>query len=162
MAQLEDGLIVDGEIVALDAEGRPSFNLLQHHKANAHAIVYYLFDVLAFRGRDIRKLPLQQRRAFLDEVFQTAGEPLRLSSTLHAAPNDLIRAVKSQGLEGIIAKRMDSPYESGDRSGAWAKFRVNKGQELVDRRIPTRQELLRQSGGRILRPNRQARFHSQG
>jgi bifunctional non-homologous end joining protein LigD len=54
-----------------------------------------------------------------------------MSATLDAAPDDLISAVKSQGLEGVIAKRVDSRYESGERSGAWAKFRVNKGQELV-------------------------------
>jgi hypothetical protein len=53
---LDHGLILDGEVVALDAQGRPSFNLLQHHKANAHAIVYYVFDLLAFRGRDVRQL----------------------------------------------------------------------------------------------------------
>ena len=131
LLELEDGLIVDGEIVALDAQGRPSFNLLQHHKANAHVIVYYLFDIVAFRGRDVRQIPLQQRGALLDEVFQNASEPLRLSAALNAAANDLITAVKSQGLEGIVAKRVDSRYESGDRSGAWVKFRVNKGQELV-------------------------------
>jgi bifunctional non-homologous end joining protein LigD len=131
LLELEDGLIVDGEIVALDAQGHPSFNLLQHYKANAHAIVYYLFDIVAFRGRDLRQIPLQQRRALLDEVFQNASEPLRLSVALNAAANDLITAVKSQGLEGIIAKRVDSRYESGERSGAWVKFRVNKGQELV-------------------------------
>jgi ATP-dependent DNA ligase len=104
---------------------------LPHHKANAEPIVYYLFDVLAFRGRDLRQLPLQQRRAFLDEALQNASEPLRLSATLDVTPNELIRAVKSQGLEGIIAKRVDGRYESGERSGAWVKFRVNKGQELV-------------------------------
>jgi bifunctional non-homologous end joining protein LigD len=131
LKSLDEGLILDGEVVALDAQGRPSFNLLQHHKANAHAIVYYVFDLLAFRGRDLRQLPLRDRRALLDEVLQSAGEPFRVSAVLAAAPKDLIAAVKAQGLEGIIAKRADSRYESGERSGAWVQFRVNKGQELV-------------------------------
>ncbi len=131
LKQLEDGLIVDGEIVALDAEGRPSFNLLQHRKENAQAVVFYLFDLLAFRGRDLRELPLQQRRELLDEVFASAHELLRKSAVLDAVPKDLIPAVKSQGLEGIIAKRSGSRYESGERSGNWVKYRVNKGQELV-------------------------------
>jgi bifunctional non-homologous end joining protein LigD len=131
LKELEDGLMLDGEIVALDAQGRPSFNLLQHHKENAHAIVYYLFDVLTFRGRDVRELALRERRELLDQVFQGASEPLRLSAVLDAAPQDLISAVKSQGLEGIIAKRVLSRYESRERSGAWVKIRVNKGQELV-------------------------------
>jgi bifunctional non-homologous end joining protein LigD len=131
LERLENGSILDGEVVALDAEGRPSFNLLQHHKDNAEAVVFYLFDVLAFRGHDVRELPLRQRRALLDEVFASAGEPLRRSAVLDAAPKDLIVAVQSQGLEGIIAKRADSRYESGERSGNWLKFRVNRGQELV-------------------------------
>jgi DNA ligase D-like protein (predicted ligase) len=124
-------LILDGEIVALDAKGRPSFNLLQHHKDNAEAVVFYLFDLLAFRGRDVRELPLRQRRELLDEVLASAREPLRISAVLDAGPKDLIPAVKSQGLEGIVAKRSDSRYESGERSAHWVKFRVNKGQELV-------------------------------
>jgi bifunctional non-homologous end joining protein LigD len=131
LKNLEDGLILDGEVVALDAHGRPSFNLLQHRRENANAIVYYVFDVLAFRERDVRQLALQQRRELLDEVFQSAREPLRVSAILDAAPSDLISAVKSQGLEGIIAKRVNSRYESKQRSGAWVKYRVNKGQELV-------------------------------
>jgi bifunctional non-homologous end joining protein LigD len=127
LKSLEEGLIFDGEVVALDAQRRPSFNLLQHDKANAHAIEYYVFDVLAFRGRDVRQLALRDRRALLDEVFQSAGEALRLSAVLEAAPKDLIAAAKSQGLEGIIAKAVNSRYESGERSAAWVKFRVNKG-----------------------------------
>jgi bifunctional non-homologous end joining protein LigD len=65
------------------------------------------------------------------KYFKARASHLRLSAVLEAAPKDLIAAVKAQGLEGIIAKRADSRYESGERSGAWVKFRVNKGQELV-------------------------------
>jgi ATP-dependent DNA ligase len=131
LSTLADGSIIDGEIVALDSHGRPSFNLLQHHKDNAQAIVYYLFDVLAFRGRDVRQLPLQERCALLGEILRSDHGPLRRSQILDAARKDLLSAIKAQGLEGIIAKRMDSRYESGERSGAWLKVRVNKGQELV-------------------------------
>ncbi len=127
---LETGLILDGEIVALDAHGRPAFNLLQH-SAGKSPVVFYLFDLLAFRERDVRGLPLRQRRELLDEVFATAREPLRKSAVLNASLDDLIAAVRSQGLEGVIAKRPASPYQSGERSGNWLKFRVNKGQELV-------------------------------
>lgn len=131
LSTLENGCILDGEIVALDVDGKPSFNLLQHHKENAQALVYYVFDVLAFRGRDVRQLKLSERRGVLEEILQTPRDPVRLSPILDAMPGDLVAAVKAQGLEGIIAKRMDSPYEAGNRSGAWVKFRVNKGQELV-------------------------------
>jgi ATP-dependent DNA ligase len=131
LENLEDGLILDGEIVALDAEGRPSFNLLEQHKGNAEGVVFYLFDLLAFRGRDVGELPLRQRRELLDEVLASPREPLRASVVLNAALKDLIPAIKSLGLEGIVAKRSDSRYESGERSGQWVKFRVNKGQELI-------------------------------
>lgn len=131
LKKIEDGLILDGEIVALDNQGRPSFNLLQHHKNNAEKIVFYVFDVLAYRGRDVRDLPLAQRLELLKQVFRTAQDPLRLSAVVGASANDLIAAAKSQGLEGIIAKRSGSRYESGERSGKWVKYRINKGQELV-------------------------------
>jgi bifunctional non-homologous end joining protein LigD len=128
---IEDGSILDGEIVALDAQGRPSFSLLQHHKENAQALVYYVFDLLATRGRDIRQLPLEQRRTLLVEVLQSARDPLRISAPIEASLKDFTAAVKAQGLEGIVAKQTRSRYESGERSGAWLKLRVNKGQELV-------------------------------
>lgn len=131
LKQLEDGSILDGEVVALDAKGRPSFNLLQHHRDHAEAVVFYVFDVLAFRGHDVRGLPLRQRRKLLEEVLTNVRAPLRISAVLNAKPNDLIAAVQAQGLEGIVAKRSGSHYESGERSGNWVKFRVNRGQELV-------------------------------
>jgi bifunctional non-homologous end joining protein LigD len=128
---MEDGLILDGEIVALDAQGRPSFSLLQHHRDNAEAIAFYAFDAIAYRKRDLRGLPLRQRRDVLNEVLQGAQEPIRISPVIEAKPDELISAVRSQGLEGIVAKRWDGSYESGERSGRWVKYRVNRGQELV-------------------------------
>jgi len=128
---LEDGLILDGEIVALDAQGRPSFSLLQHQKESGPVIVYYVFDLIANREKDLRGLPLRERRKLLNEVIPDAPRPIRRSVVLDAAPEDLIRVVRSHGLEGIIAKRAESRYQSGERSGLWVKFRVNRGQELV-------------------------------
>ncbi len=128
--ELEDGLILDGEVVALDAEGRPSFNLLQHHKKGSH-IVFYAFDLLAYRGRDLRELPLKLRRQLLDAALANSNEPIRLSAVLNAPAKEVIAAIRKQGLEGVIAKRIDAPYESGERSGRWVKFKVNRGQELV-------------------------------
>jgi bifunctional non-homologous end joining protein LigD len=127
MVSLEDGTIVDGEVVALDSEGRPSFNLLQHHKENSRAIVFYIFDVLAYRGRDVRGLPLRQRRELLSEMFKGLSEPLRISAPVEANASKLIAAVRDNGLEGIVAKRANSRYESGERSGNWVKLRVNRG-----------------------------------
>ncbi|MBV9085399.1 MAG: non-homologous end-joining DNA ligase [Acidobacteriaceae bacterium] len=126
---VDDGIILDGAIVALDAEGRTSFNLLQHYKPGDHSLAFYIFDLLAYRARDTTALPLKQRRALLESIALT--DPVRLSASLQATPEDLIAAVRKQGLEGVIAKRTDSRYEPGQRSGRWVKFKVNQGQELV-------------------------------
>jgi bifunctional non-homologous end joining protein LigD len=127
---LENGIILDGEIVALDEKGRPSFNLLQH-ASSKHPVFFYAFDLLAYRKRDVRALALTQRRQLLDEVLGSAHDPVRVSAVLPANAKDLIHAVQEQGLEGLIAKRSNSKYETGERSGSWLKYKVNRGQELV-------------------------------
>lgn len=130
--QLPANTIVDGEIVALDENGRNSFNLLQHHRSKASAIRYYLFDVVIYRGRRLIDSPLSQRRAVLNSLALAAGtSPIAFSEPIEAPLPELIRAATDLGLEGVIAKRRDSSYESGKRSGAWVKFKINKGQEFV-------------------------------
>ena len=119
--------------MALDQDGRISFNLLQHHRSKAQALLFYLFDVLKYRGRSLLETPLEQRRSVLNDILKTeAGAiPIALSEDIEAEPAELVRVVKDFGFEGIIAKRKDSSYESGKRSGAWVKYRVNKSQEFV-------------------------------
>jgi bifunctional non-homologous end joining protein LigD len=129
---LRDETAIDGEIVALDDTGRPSFNLLQNHASNKYTLVFYAFDLLYLAGKSLMREPLLVRRNLLrTEVMPRLREPIRLSETLRASPADLIRVVREQGLEGIVAKRLDSFYESGRRSGAWVKMRINQGQEFV-------------------------------
>ena len=129
---LPDETVVDGEVVALDSEGRPSFNLLQNHASSKAMLIYYVFDVLISAGCDVKGEPLIRRRALLEEhILPRLSEPIRLSPQFHASVQDLISSVKAQGLEGLVAKRADSKYEPGRRSGAWQKMRVNRGQEFV-------------------------------
>jgi len=131
LAGLPDETVVDGEIVALDCNGHPSFNALQDGGAGA-SIVYYVFDVLMLAGRDVMSEPLIERRGLLDEeVLPRLGDPIRESSILEVSLPDLIAAVRAQGLEGLVAKRLNSLYEAGQRSGAWQKMRLNRGQEFV-------------------------------
>ena len=94
-------------------------------------LVYFVFDVLAFRGRDVRRLTLAKRCDLLDDILRTVRHPLRRAPILNAAPKVLVSAVKAHGLEGIVAKRVESYYESKRRSGAWVKYKVNRRQELV-------------------------------
>jgi ATP-dependent DNA ligase len=84
------------------------------------------------QGRDLRSETLEARRRLLDEsVLPLLTEPIRASPVLPRTLAELIQAVKQQGLEGLVAKRRDSRDESGERSGAWMKMRVNEGQEFV-------------------------------
>jgi len=129
---LPDDTAIDGEVVALDSTGRPSFNLLQNHASSDYSLVFYVFDLLMLAGADLTRERLEVRRDLLrTKLMSNLAEPIRFSETLRASPAVLIRAVREQGLEGVIAKRLDSSYESGRRSGAWVKVRVNQGQELV-------------------------------
>ncbi len=128
---LEDGVVLDGEVTALDPEGRPSFSLLQNHKSGKHPIVYYAFDILAYRGRSLTGEPLTLRRRVLELVLKNAPQPVRLSAVLNATPDRLIEAAREQKLEGLMAKRAGGVYEAGKRTGSWVKLKINRGQELV-------------------------------
>jgi DNA ligase D-like protein (predicted ligase) len=129
---LPDDTMVDGELVVLDHHGKPSFSDLQHSQFTASALYYYVFDLLAYCKKDVRKLPLVVRRTLLEKYALTGiRDPIRLSEIIHASPNSIITAVRKAGLEGIVAKRAESRYESGERSGVWVKYKTKKGQELV-------------------------------
>ena len=115
-----------------DADGRPSFNALQNFASAETPIVYYVFDLLVLAGRDVRGEPLEARRELLERrVLPKLTEPVQYLAELDATLRDLVASVKAQGLEGLVAKRRDSRYESGLRSGSWQKMRVNQGQEFV-------------------------------
>ena len=132
LAAMPDETVIDGEVVALDPAGRPSFNALQNYGSSATPLFYYVFDVLILAGEDVTSEPLARRRELLQtQVLSKLDEPIRESPILDASLPDLIRSVKAQGLEGIVAKRLDSRYEPGLRSGMWQKMRVNQGQEFV-------------------------------
>jgi len=97
-----------------------------------HSLYFYAFDLVAYRGKDLRKLPLSERRVLLEEYALTGlHDPVRLSAVFRAQPKELIAAAKKSGLEGIVAKRATSTYETGERSASWVKYKTNKGQELV-------------------------------
>ena len=132
LAFLPDDTAVDGEIVALDAEGKPSFNALQNYGSSKADLIFYVFDVMVLAGKDVMGEPLRQRRELLEKkVLTKLDEPIRYSPALEASLADLVHSVKAQGFEGLVAKRRDSKYQPGERTGAWQKMRVNQGQELV-------------------------------
>jgi DNA ligase D-like protein (predicted ligase) len=122
--------VIDGEVVALDESGRPDFHRLQHFTAEASRIRYFVFDLIILRGRDLTGLPLDERRELM-KTFKLHSPRIRLSEQFQISADDMLAAVRKQGLEGIVAKRKDSPYEPGKRTGSWAKLRINRGQEFV-------------------------------
>ncbi len=130
-ADLQDGSVIDGEIIALDENGRPSFNTLQNRRFHKEAVQFYAFDLLTYDRRSLLSLPLEKRREWLKALLSAAADPVRFSASINAEVDSLIAAAKQTGLEGIVAKRRDSRYEPGKRSGAWVKFKLNQDQELV-------------------------------
>jgi bifunctional non-homologous end joining protein LigD len=117
-------------VVALDEAGRPSFSALQNQAAQA-MIVYYVFDVMVLGGRNVMGEPLAVRRDLLTrDVLPLLADPVREAPRFDAALADLIAAVRAQGLEGLVAKRLDSVYEPGARSGAWRKMQLNRSEEF--------------------------------
>jgi bifunctional non-homologous end joining protein LigD len=132
LSDLPDNTIVDGEIVALDEAGKPSFSALQNYSSSQAPLVYYVFDLLVLAGRDLRAERLDRRKQLLEEeVIPLLGDPIRPTPELPGTLDELIHAVRAQGFEGLVAKRRDSRYEPGQRSGAWRKMRVNRSEEFV-------------------------------
>ncbi len=132
LSAMPDETVIDGEVVALDDSGRPSFNSLQNFASGSTPVLYYVFDILILSGHDLMAESMMSRREVLQSrVLSKLHEPIRESPTFDASLPDLIRSVKAQGLEGLVAKRLDSRYEVGMRSGAWQKMRVNQGQEFA-------------------------------
>ena len=132
LAKLPDNTVIDGEVVAFDPEGRPSFNALQNYGSAPAPVVYYVFDVMVLAGENVMRETLLKRRELLEKkVLPKLAEPVRYSAPLHAELPVLIQSVKAHGFEGLVAKRCASVYEPGLRTGAWMKMRVNRGQEFV-------------------------------
>ncbi|MEJ7929454.1 DNA ligase D [Ramlibacter sp. AN1015] len=122
----------DGEIVMPDAQGRPSFHALQAAIAGADnsRIVYTLFDLPFADGLDLRRVAVEQRRAML-QALVPEGEQLRFSHALEAPIDSLLASACDMGLEGLIGKRLGSPYADGRRTGDWIKLKCTRRQEFV-------------------------------
>jgi DNA ligase D-like protein (predicted ligase) len=122
--------VLDGEVVAVDAKGHPSFQALQNRSSYPnHTIVFYAFDLLHLNGDDLTQLPLEQRKKRLVEVVRDSA--ILLSVTLPGTATQVIDAVRRLGLEGVIAKRKNSPYNAGLRTDAWVKLKLDRQQEFV-------------------------------
>jgi bifunctional non-homologous end joining protein LigD len=128
-----ENAIIDGEIVALDEKGRSSFQLLQGFDMGEQRppIVFYAFDLLRLNGKDLQNLPIEERKAKLEELLKKSPGILRYSVSFTKDIPELLDRAGKLGLEGLIGKRADSQYEAGKRSGAWIKVKLHQEQEFV-------------------------------
>jgi len=124
--------VFDGEILVVDDKGISNFGNIQNWRSEADgSLVYYVFDLLWYDGKDLSALPLKQRQAILKEILPTDNDQIRLSKVFEASGIEFFEAAQKMGLEGIIAKKSDSPYIANSRSADWLKVKVHQRQEVV-------------------------------
>jgi bifunctional non-homologous end joining protein LigD len=125
--------VIDGEVVALDEEGRSSFQLLQalEMEGRKAPLRFYVFDLLQFEGRSLLNFPIEQRKQLLQKICERVGDPIRYSGEISGDVKSLLEEVRRRSLEGLIGKQRGSKYESGRRSGAWIKLKTVQEQEFV-------------------------------
>jgi bifunctional non-homologous end joining protein LigD len=122
--------VLDGEVVVLDEEGRPSFQLLQNRGKEEHPMLYVVFDIVYFDGQRLFKVPLEDRKRLLRDIVRDSGV-LKYSDHLLGQGMAFFKAAQQKRLEGIVAKLRDSTYQPGVRSSAWLKIKAHLQQEVV-------------------------------
>jgi len=124
--------ILDGEVVVLDKKGRSDFQLLQNYqRKKVSPPVFYVFDILFYQGKDLRGLPLMERREILKGLLKRAGlRCVKFSKEIEEKGRAFFRLAKRKGLEGIMAKRKESLYRS-TRTREWLKIKTGMRQEVV-------------------------------
>jgi len=124
--------VLDGEILVLNDKGISNFGSLQNWRSEADGeLVFYVFDLLWYEGKSLMNLPLYQRQAVLNEILPTDDDRVRLGKVFKASGIDFFAAAEKMGLEGIIAKKIDSTYAADRRSKEWLKIKVHKRQEVI-------------------------------
>lgn len=123
--------VIDGEVVVVGSNGHANFGSLQNWRSEADGdLVYYVFDILWYDGHDLKDLPLTERKALLQQILPE-GDNIQISSDFETSGIEMLEAAKKMGLEGIMAKRKSSTYQSKNRTKDWLKIKANKRQEVV-------------------------------
>lgn len=132
LQQWKINAVVDGEILVLNKKGISNFGDLQNWRSEADGeLVYYVFDLLWYDGKNLMELPLIQRQAVLTEILPNSDDLIRLSKVFDANGTEFYHAAERMGLEGIIAKKANSAYSANNRSKEWLKIKIHKRQEVV-------------------------------
>ncbi|WP_243373652.1 DNA ligase D [Geotalea sp. SG265] len=131
LAGLGREAILDGEVVAMDENGRSDFQLLQNYgRTGEGLIIYFVFDLLYLDGHDLRNLPLLTRKTLLQEILPDLME-VKYCDHMEETGIAFFQAIEEKGLEGIVAKRVESRYETGRRSSSWLKIKATLRQEAI-------------------------------
>ena len=124
--------VIDGEILVLNDKGISDFGALQNWRSEADGqLVFYVFDILWYEGKNLMGLPLHQRQAILKEILPKDDDHIRQSKVFNASGVDFFKAAERMGLEGIIAKKASSVYTADLRSREWLKIKVHQRQEVI-------------------------------
>jgi len=131
LRKLKIDAMLDGEIVVLDDENKPSFQMLQHYDQHRkHPLVYYVFDCLRYKNKDLTSLPLVERKKILRKILPQ-NDVVRYSDHIETEGTFLFGKASEMGLEGIIAKKKDSTYTEGKRTADWLKIKNQNTQEAI-------------------------------
>lgn len=131
LRELKHDVILDGEIVVVDKEGRPHFEYMQNWRRDQQGILQYnIFDILWCDGHDVRDMPLLERKELLQHALPKKSV-LHYSDHVLGDGRALFAEMQKRGLEGVVAKKIDSPYRENDRGAAWLKIKTHLRQEVV-------------------------------
>ncbi|HSQ43385.1 MAG TPA: DNA ligase D [Ginsengibacter sp.] len=131
LKQWKINAVLDGEIIVANDKGISNFSSLQNWRSEADGeLIYYLFDILWFNGKDLTQLPLVERREILKSLTPSM-ENIRISESFNAGATEFFEVAKKLELEGIIAKKENSKYYPGQRSKEWLKIKTGKRQEVI-------------------------------
>jgi DNA ligase D-like protein (predicted ligase) len=123
--------VLDGELVAIDEQGRHSFSLLQNAKSKNASVHFYAFDLLHHDGENLMELPLRKRRARLEDAFPKWPSSVQLSPVLSGPLREISARIREYEFEGIVAKRSDSIYLPGESPGTWLKQKLQRSEDFI-------------------------------
>lgn len=147
----KNNAVIDGEILVLNEKGISNFGDLQNWRSEADGeLVYYVFDLLWYNGKNLMDLPLNERQAVLAQILPVDDDRIRISKVFNASGTDFFRAAERMGLEGIIAKKSSSTYLAGARSREWLKIKVHKRQEVVIAGFTKNEDTVKQFSSLLL------------